>query len=113
MQNNLTIRICFKKNTDVLGLTIVDDYNLSGQPRFFTIEVDRNQSEDEKLRTIAHEMIHVKQYVKRELNEEMNRWKGNKVNAEKIPYHEQPWEVEAHHLGDVLFNDFLEKEKNV
>ena len=112
MQKNLKIRICFRKNTDVLGLTIVDDYNFSGAPRYFTIEVDRNQTEDEKIRTIAHELIHVKQYVKKELNEEMNRWKGQKVNPEKIPYLEQPWEIEANDSGDFLFNEFLKRETN-
>jgi hypothetical protein len=50
--------------------------------------------------TIAHELVHVKQYIRGELNACMSRWKGQKIpygprGALKIPYRRQPWEVEA------------------
>jgi hypothetical protein len=56
--------------------------------------------------TLAHEMVHVRQYAKMELNEEMNRWHGEYVNTDLIPYHEQPWEIEAYDLGDRLFKQY-------
>lgn len=50
--------------------------------------------------TIVHEMVHIRQYIRRELNAEMTRWKGQVIpygprGGLKIPYERQPWEVEA------------------
>ena len=50
--------------------------------------------------TIAHELVHVRQYIRGELDASMTRWKGQKIpygryGVLKIPYRTQPWEVEA------------------
>lgn len=57
--------------------------------------------------TIAHELVHVKQYIRRELNSSMTRWKGQTVpygprGALKIKYRQQPWEQEAFEMEEVL-----------
>jgi hypothetical protein len=59
---------------------------------------------------LAHEIVHCLQYSRGELNEEMTMWRGRRVDADKIPYFEQPWEIEAETLGLKLYNDFM-KEK--
>jgi len=41
------------------------------------------------------------------LNEEMSVWHGKKVNADKIPYEEQPWEIEAETVGIILYESFI------
>ena len=107
MRRHLAIKIVFRKNMDHLGLTHIDDYNDLGRPRTFTIEIDRNQTEEEILRTMAHEMVHVRQYCKGELNEEMTYWRGQYFNKE-MNYDDQPWELEADILGDELFEEFDE-----
>ena len=107
LSRHLHIRISYRNVNTHWGMTIVDDYNASGKPRYFLIEVNKNLNERERLMTIAHEMVHVKQYAKMELNEEMNRWHGKFVDADKIPYIEQPWEIEAYDVGDKLFEDYV------
>ena len=57
--------------------------------------------------TIAHELTHVKQYIRGELNAQMNRWKGQEIpmgprGAVKIKYTQQPWEVEAFEMEKFL-----------
>jgi predicted nucleotidyltransferase component of viral defense system len=106
LSQHLHIKVSYKKVDTHWGLTIIDDYNQRGYPRHFTLEVNRSLSEHEKLMTLAHEMVHVRQYAKMELNEEMNRWHGEYVNTDLIPYHEQPWEIEAYDLGDRLFKQY-------
>ena len=71
------------------------------------IEIART-SEGEKLQffeqmiTLAHEMIHIKQYMKGEMTDEPQAvWHGR--NHEKTPYGKQPWELEAHKMEHELF----------
>ena len=107
MRRNVNVRIIFRKTMkDVYGFAEVESYNITGNPRYFIIEVNANLDDDEKLHTLAHEMIHVKQYVYGELNEGMTVWRGKKVNSEEIPYAQQPWEIEAWNKGDRLYKAF-------
>ncbi len=46
------------------------------------------------------------QYCYGHLNTEMTIWRGEKVNADSIPYHEQPWEVDAECLSQIIFGEF-------
>ena len=107
LSKHLHIRISYRNVNTHWGLTIVDDYNKRGLPRYFIIEVNKNLNERERMMTLAHELVHVRQYAKLELNEEMNRWHGKFVDADKIPYIEQPWEIEAYDVGDKLFEDYI------
>ena len=57
--------------------------------------------------TIAHELTHVRQYVRKELNGEMTKWKGQTVpygprGGLKIKYRQQPWEQEAFEMEEYL-----------
>ena len=106
LKKHIIIHVRFRKNLDVLGLVEVEDYNLSGKPREFILEINRNQTKDEILLTIAHEFCHIMQYCYGHLNTEMTVWKGEKVDADSIPYHEQPWEVDAECLSQIIFEEF-------
>jgi hypothetical protein len=103
MLRHLSIRIRKVKDFEVFGLVSVEDYNASGKPRDFLIEVKKELSEEDFLVTIAHELVHVRQYVRGDLNEEMSYWRGVSVDARKIPYDEQPWEIEAESVAKNLF----------
>jgi hypothetical protein len=75
----------------------------------FVLSIDRNLSQDELIKTICHEMVHVKQGVRNELsasNKFCRIWKGSKYN---ISYRHSPWEIEAYYLEEKLFNSFMEK----
>jgi len=93
------------------GLCIIDEYNNQNKPRSFTIEINKNQSKLEILNAVAHEMVHVKQYVYGELNEQMSSWLGQKIDCDRVDYFEQPWEVEAYNLEAFLTVMYL-SEKN-
>ena len=70
------------------GLCIIDEYNNQNNPRSFTIEINKNQSKLEILNAVAHEMVHVKQYVYGELNEQMSSWLGQKIDCDEVDYFE-------------------------
>lgn len=110
LSRHIDVRVVFRKNMgEYQGMVTVDDYNILGQPRSFVIEVDNRDPQEEILKTLAHEMVHVRQYARSELNEEMTLWRGRKVNADEIPYREQPWEKEAFELGDELYSLYTQK----
>ena len=60
------------------------------------------------LSTLAHEMVHVRQFARGELNSSLTQWKSNKY-CDNIEYWDQPWEKEARRLQGKLVEEF---EKN-
>ena len=107
MLRYIEVRVSFRKGLECSGFCIVDDYNVLGQPRTFVIEVKKEDPEDEILQTLAHEMVHVRQYARGELNEGMTVWRGKRVQAEEIPYENHPWEKEANKVGDKIYREFM------
>jgi hypothetical protein len=88
---------------------IVDD-NLS-RPREFMIELDASMkySFDQILTWLAHEMVHLKQFVRGELFDyETGRvqWKSRSFGL--VNYADQPWEKEAYRLEGELYEMFAE-----
>lgn len=57
------------------------------------------------LSTLAHEMVHVKQFAKGELDSALTQWKSNKY-CENIDYWDQPWEKEARRLQHKMVAEF-------
>jgi len=55
LNRHIIVNVVFRKNLSYLGLTYVDDYNASGKLREFTLEIYRDQIEEEILKTLAHE----------------------------------------------------------
>jgi hypothetical protein len=103
MKRHIEVRIRQRDLGTWHGFASIEDYNVLNQPRSFVIELHKNDSEEEKLKTLAHELVHCRQYARNELNDEMNTWKGRKIDSDAIPYEDQPWEVEAIKLGDELY----------
>lgn len=102
-QLELTIKY---KSLDVFGLVYIDSYNLKGKPDSFIIEVNRQLDTTDKLKTLAHEMVHVKQYSLGYLNESMTRWRGKKI-PQNLEYENKPWEIEAELYGLNLYESFV------
>lgn len=82
----------------------------SRRPKEFKIRVDSSMKMRSLLTTVAHEMVHVKQFVKEEmkvLSERtsfipMTKYHG-KLYYDHMNYWEQPWEIEAHGWERGLF----------
>lgn len=109
MSRHVEVRVRQRELGTWHGFASIEDYNSLGQPRSFVIELHKKDDDAEKLKTLAHELVHVRQYVRNELNDEMNTWKGVKIDSDAIPYDDQPWEVEAIKLGEELYERYTNK----
>ena len=110
LNRHIIVNVVFRKNLDHLGLTYVDDYNSSGKPREFTLEIYRKQTEEEILKTLAHELVHVRQYSIGDLNEEATLWQGRLMES-NLAYDNQPWEIEANELADILYEEYIHHDR--
>lgn len=100
---NMTVNVIFVENlykkSNMFGNCIWEDQHL--RPEEFTMEIEPKQKRQLLLNTFAHELVHVKQWAKGEyyqLQRESNVFKfnGQRVDADKVDYWDQPWEIEAH-----------------
>lgn len=66
----------------------------------FELEIRKGMGLYDLVSTICHEMVHVKQYYRKELTED-RRWKTRKV-SEKVKYEDEPWEKEAFKMEEGL-----------
>ncbi len=64
--------------------------------REFELEINKKQPLRTLLETVAHEMVHVKQFARREMHPEKDTWYGKTYNPKKVSYWDLPWEIEAH-----------------
>ena len=80
-----------------------DGYCLQTDTREFEIEIDRRLQGDDFLTTVFHEMVHVKQGVRKE-------WKFNEVSYKTDEeYRNLPWEVEAYRVQEEILKAWHKK----
>ncbi len=101
---NIKLDIKLKKKNDDMGSCLTIAENFSGKPREFEIILKKYKNTDKMISTLAHEMVHLKQFAKQELNDDLSKWKGCVVDSEKVDYHDLPWEVEAACLEGILMS---------
>jgi hypothetical protein len=88
----------FEKD-DAYGYALATDSADEQRPREFDIDINKDTRLRRLLETVAHEMVHVKQFARGELYQSSitakHRWQGEwqKGQAE---YWDLPWEIEAH-----------------
>lgn len=102
------------------GECVVEDTGKS--PRWFTINVRGKRGDDDIIKTIAHEMVHVKQYATNELGHSKTsvsrgssgrlrtlQWLGKpyKPNKRNDSYFSSPWEIEAYGREVGLYNAWV------
>lgn len=107
---HIVVTIKFNKHLDAFGYTSVEKRNSKGKAREFLIELHPYISGVEILKTLAHEFVHVKQYVEEKLNEEQTEWNGQAIDSDAVDYYSLPWEVQAFGLEVGLFTNFAKKE---
>ena len=106
MVRNLTLDIEVYNNLDVEGECVDEDGTKN--PRYFTISL-KNQDIDEMIKVLGHEMVHVKQHAKNELQtghavaargglKIYSKWMGEiwKPKGKEDHYFDSPWEIEAY-----------------
>ncbi len=99
----IDIKLCKPKSA--LGYCLELDTN-----REFELEIDKTQPMRRMLETVAHEMVHVKQFARRELHPSTDEWYGKTYNPKKVSYWDLPWEIEAHGREVGLFIRWCEQE---
>ena len=84
-------------NFIIKKLKAYDGTCLDTDKRTFHIEVNKKLGlSDNFITTIFHEMVHVKQYIRKELFSEINFYKT------RDEYLNLPWEIEAYRLQEEL-----------
>lgn len=85
-------------------------------PRKFNIVINTNLGPKRLLESLAHEMVHVKQYAKGELKDYVYsnhvKWCGVKMlydEGDDDQYFESPWEIEAYGRQVGLYSGFKYK----
>lgn len=109
-----TVRWCIKKlmpriRTLEIDVTIkqIEAYGycmMADTNRQFDLEIRKGLSLYELISTVCHEMIHVKQYARKELSltpTGQNKWKAKQI-PEKVEYENLPWEKEAFKKEEAL-----------
>jgi len=117
MVRNLVVDIEISNLPDVDGECIDEDGVRN--PRWFTIGL-KKQDINEMIKTLGHEMVHVKQHAKNELQSGImipargglkitSRWMGQiwKPKAKEHDYFDSPWEIEAFGREVGLFHKWL------
>ena len=102
----VTVRLVpkLKRESKVYGMT----YRIA--TKHLMVDIDSRLNLDDMIGTLAHEMVHVKQFALGQLREgkvikgtQTWVWCGKQV---KKPYHTQPWEIEAYSKEIDLINEF-------
>ena len=101
------------KNLDKEG---VEGWCMEADERLFDVQVERKLSIKEMITCLCHELVHVKQYTKREMVDFYDRKAGGrKIRWKKTvygygtAYERQPWEKEAFRMQETLANEIWEK----
>ncbi len=98
---NINLKRGMVKKDGAEGTCIWDDWeDLRKTPREFTIELDCGVTIRNILINLAHEMVHMKQWVKGDMyeysNPHMVRFMKKKYDMSEIAYWDYPWEIEAY-----------------
>jgi hypothetical protein len=77
------------------------------RPRSFEIELHNQMGPEHYTTTLLHELWHVKQHVMGILKDKYGKryWRG--VDHSLTDYSEQPWEVQAFEMEEVLYEEYL------
>ena len=129
LRNNISINVHLKHHEEN-GEAMLEDYADRYRPRDFKVIVDHHRAEIDDynrtrsntewchmiLRTLAHELVHVKQYIVGDLSwrDKGMLWKGEIFAPEYLTEHlETPYEVEAYGREKGLLVSFLIKWKEI
>ena len=101
---DITIKLCSPEGA--MGYCLETE-----NKRTFEIEIDKNQKLRSLLETVCHEMVHVKQFARREMHPSLDTWYGKTYSPKKVDYWDLPWEIEAHGREVGLFIRWCEEKE--
>ena len=110
IRNNCHTTIKFDGRMKDYGLCGAEGYNSRNEPREFLVELHPGIGAHGILEALAHEMVHVKQLIYHETNDDLSVWMGKKVNSDTLDYWHHPWEIDAHGRESGLLTKFAVEE---
>jgi hypothetical protein len=129
LRNNITVNIHMKHHAED-GEAMLSDFTNPNKPREFEIIIDHHRAKVDDfnrtltntewaysiLKLLAHELVHVKQYVMGELKPTANGFVYKKTMyspENRDEYYDQPFEIEAYGRERGLLNSFLLRWKEI
>ena len=103
LYKHISLEIVMMNKIEDLGTCCITYYNDWYKAREFEIQLRKKKSLKSLLMTLAHEIVHVKQFAKGELNSDNTKWKGEVIDVDNISYFDLPWEVEASSYEYILY----------
>lgn len=113
---NINIDICIENGLDA------DAFCTQIESKYFIMEISKKLPIEEQLKSIAHEMVHCRQFLKKQLQYKngkiywMNKYHPNNQLKRKelnkndyFNYLNTPWEIEAYELENMLYNSFIKE----
>ena len=108
--SSLYIYVVLKKLRGVDGYCSMED----DTRRMYSIEIHKNLKLRQLIMTLIHEMVHVKQFARNEMDDfRVNgryRWKSGSV-PKNVTYYDMPWEKEALRLQEKLTDEFWREDQ--
>jgi hypothetical protein len=113
MAESLLIRIEFIKDLDNQYDGDCEYVDEESRPREFLIRVNDSLKLSKKLRTICHEMVHVKQYASGEMKYMSRPARFTKFQGmlypDELDYWDSPWEIEAFGREPGLYTRWIDQ----
>jgi hypothetical protein len=82
------------------------------RPREFLIELNTHMDQELYIKTLLHELVHLRQWVTGTLRSKRGKRYYGSINVEELDYEDQPHEMEARAEEDPLYLEYL-VEKNL
>ena len=83
------------------------------RPRDFLIEMDTWMNEEMYIKTLLHELVHLRQWVVGSLRQKRGKMYYGKECVEDIEYWYQPHEIEAREQEETLYLEYLIEKNGV
>lgn len=81
------------------------EYNSQRKARTFKIRLRNKKSHKSLIKTLAHELVHVKQFALGEMSEFHDRWRDG-TDHKDTSYYDLPWEIEARTMEHILYDKY-------
>jgi len=110
---NVCVDLSIENNLDA------DAFCTQLEQRYFIIEIFNKLPFKEQIKSIGHETVHMRQFLRKELGYKNGKilWKGKPyvfkplkrndiIKEDYYDYYNCPWEIEAYELEEKLYNNF-------
>lgn len=77
------------------------------RPRSFLIELQSHMEKENYIKTLIHELVHLRQWVLGDLRQKRGKMYYGSTKVEDLDYEDQPHEIEAREQEETLYITYL------